>query len=156
MLFYIFVIFIIGTLLLFTDPNLLKNSKTDIAQSHFTILFDRAGVAFAASVINAVIFTAIFSTINSAKPTSLKTKISMIYHFKAKWYPLGPILALIMCVIVIIGQNYEALIQGRDFVTLLTSYIGLWLFLLIWAGYKLITKSKAIDPLQADIKRYNY
>lgn len=49
---------------------------------HFTILFDRAGVAFAASVINAVIFTAIFSAINSAKPTSLKAKISMIYHLK--------------------------------------------------------------------------
>ncbi|WP_236864133.1 hypothetical protein [Campylobacter devanensis] len=93
MLFYIFAIFIIGTLLPFIDPNLLK---------------------------------------------------------------LEPILALIMCIIVIIGQNYEALIQGRDFVTLLTSYIGLWLFLLIWAGHKLITKSKAIDPLQADIKRYNY
>lgn len=76
--------------------------------------------------------------------------------FKAKWYLLEPILALIMCIIVIIGQNYEALIQGRDFITLLTSYIGLWLFLLIWAGYKLITKSKAIDQLQADIKRYNY
>nr|WP_272887930.1 hypothetical protein [Campylobacter sp. P0098] len=76
--------------------------------------------------------------------------------FKAKWYPLEPILALIMCMVVIIGQNYEALIQGRDFVTLLTSYIGLWIFLLIWARYKLITKSKAIDPLQADIKRYNY
>ncbi len=76
--------------------------------------------------------------------------------FKAKWYLLEPILALIMCIIVIIGQNYEALIQGRDFVTLFTSYIGLWLFLLIWAGHKLITKSKTIDPLQADIKRYNY
>ncbi|WP_272889779.1 hypothetical protein [Campylobacter sp. P091] len=47
LLFYIFVIFIIGTLLPFTDPNLLK---------------------------------------------------------------LEPILALIMCIIVIIGQNYEALI----------------------------------------------
>ncbi|WP_236846018.1 hypothetical protein [Campylobacter devanensis] len=82
LLFYIFVIFIIDMLLPFTDPNLLKNIKTDIAQSHFTILFDRAGVAFAASVMNAVIFTAIFSAINSAKPTSLKAKISMIYYLK--------------------------------------------------------------------------
>ncbi|WP_236845058.1 hypothetical protein [Campylobacter devanensis] len=89
MLFYIFAIFIIGTLLPFIDPNLLKNSKTDIAQSHFTILFDRAGVAFAASVMNAVIFTAIFSAINSAKPTSLKAKISMIYHLKQNGTYLG-------------------------------------------------------------------
>ncbi len=89
LLFYIFAIFIIGTLLPFIDPNLLKNSKTDIAQSHFTILFDRAGVAFAASVMNAVIFTAIFSAINSAKPTSLKAKISMIYHLKQNGTYLG-------------------------------------------------------------------
>ncbi|WP_289261620.1 amino acid permease [Campylobacter sp.] len=238
LLFYIFAIFIIGTLLPFTDPNLLKNSETDIAQSPFTILFDRAGVAFAASVMNAVIFTAIFSAGNSGLYSSTRmlyalsksSKAPKIFAktdsrgvpvyaliatatigaacfltsllgdgaayfwlinasalagfitwagiawshykfrkayiaqgkdvndlpFKAKWYPLGPILALIMCIIVIIGQNYEALIQGRDFVALLTSYIGLWLFLLIWAGHKLITKSKAIDPLQADLKRYDY
>lgn len=238
LLFYIFAIFIIGTLLPFTDPNLLKNSETDIAQSPFTILFDRAGVAFAASVMNAVIFTAIFSAGNSGLYSSTRmlyalsksSKAPKIFAktdsrgvpvyaliatatigaacfltsllgdgaayfwlinasalagfitwagiawshykfrkayiaqgkdvndlpFKAKWYPLGPILALIMCIIVIIGQNYEALIQGRDFVALLTSYIGLWLFLLIWAGHKLVTKSKAIDPLQADLKRYDY
>lgn len=76
LLFYIFVIFIIGTLLSFTDPNLLKNSKTDIAQSPFTI-FDRAGVAFAASVMNAVIFTAIFSTGNSGLYSSIKMLYSL-------------------------------------------------------------------------------
>ena len=77
LLFYIFVIFIIGTLLSFTDPNLLKNSETDIAQNPFTILFDRAGVAFAASVINAVIFTAIFSTGNSGLYSSIKMLYSL-------------------------------------------------------------------------------
>lgn len=77
LLFYIFVIFIIGTLLPFTDPNLLKNSKTDIAQSHFTILFDKAGVAFAASVMNAVIFTAIFSAGNSGLYSSTRMLYSL-------------------------------------------------------------------------------
>ncbi len=77
LLFYIFVIFIIGTLLPFTDPNLLKNSKTDIAQSPFTILFDRAGVAFAASVMNAVIFTAIFSAGNSGLYSSTRMLYSL-------------------------------------------------------------------------------
>lgn len=77
LLFYIFVIFIIGTLLPFTDPNLLKNSKTYIAQSPFTILFDRAGVAFAASVMNAVIFTAIFSAGNSGLYSSTRMLYSL-------------------------------------------------------------------------------
>ncbi len=77
MLFYIFVIFIIGTLLPFTDSNLLKNSETDIAQSPFTILFDRTGVAFAASVMNAVIFTAIFSAGNNGLYSSTRMLYSL-------------------------------------------------------------------------------
>ncbi len=77
LLFYIFVIFIIGTLLPFTDPNLLKNSETDIAQNLFTILFDRAGVAFADSVMNAVIFTAIFSAGNSGLYSSTRMLYSL-------------------------------------------------------------------------------
>ncbi len=77
LLFYIFVIFIIGTLLPFTDPNLLKNSKTDIAQNPFTILFDRAGVAFTSSVMNAVIFTAIFSAGNSGLYSSTRMLYSL-------------------------------------------------------------------------------
>ena len=39
LLFYIFVIFIIGTLLPFTDPNLLKNIKTDIAQKSILLFY---------------------------------------------------------------------------------------------------------------------
>ena len=28
--------------------------------------------------------------------------------YKALWYPFGPILALVLCTIVILGQNYSA------------------------------------------------
>nr|WP_236846868.1 hypothetical protein [Campylobacter sp. P148] len=39
LLFYIFAIFIIGTLLPFIDPNLLKNIKTDIAQKSILLFY---------------------------------------------------------------------------------------------------------------------
>ncbi|WP_162166247.1 hypothetical protein [Campylobacter fetus] len=73
--------------------------------------------------------------------------------FRAKWYPLGPIVALIMCAVVIVGQNYESFVQGKDMVSLLTSYIGLYIFIIIWIAHKTITKSKPVDPLKADLSR---
>lgn len=238
LLFYIFAIAIIGTLVSFTDPNLLRNNETDIAQSPFTMVFDRAGIAFAASVMNAVIFTAIFSAGNSGLYSSTRMLYALAHSgkapkifgktnargvpiyaliataiigaacfftsfmgdgsayswlinasalagfitwmgiawahyrfrkayviqgkdpadlpFRAKWYPLGPIVALIMCAIVIVGQNYESFMQGKDMVNLLTSYIGLYLFLGIWLVHKLMTKSKPVDPRKADLSRHHH
>ena len=73
--------------------------------------------------------------------------------FRAALYPLGPIIALAMCAFVIIGQNYEALLGRGDFVSLLSSYLGLPLFIALWVGHKLITRAPAVDPLQADFTR---
>ena len=61
LLFYIGTIAVIGFLVSYTDPNLLRNDETDVAYSPFTLVFDRAGIAAAASVINAVILTSILS-----------------------------------------------------------------------------------------------
>ena len=60
--------------------------------------------------------------------------------FKAKWFPLGPILAFAMCVFVIFGQNYQAFITSEiDWYGVAVSYIGLPIFLGLWLGYKLIS-----------------
>ncbi|RAZ49641.1 amino acid permease, partial [Campylobacter hyointestinalis] len=83
LLFYIFAIAIIGTLVPFTDPNLLRNNETDIAQSPFTMVFDRAGIAFAASVMNAVIFAAIFSAGNSGLYSSTRMLYALAHSGKA-------------------------------------------------------------------------
>ncbi len=83
LLFYIFAIAIIGTLVPFTDPNLLRNDETDIAQSPFTMVFNRAGIAFAASVMNAVIFTAIFSAGNSWLYSSTRMLYALAHSGKA-------------------------------------------------------------------------
>ena len=74
--------------------------------------------------------------------------------FRAKWYPLGPVVALGMCALVIVLQNKDLIFEGTvDPGGLLESYIGLPLFLAVWAGHKLVTKSKKVDPLEADLTR---
>lgn len=238
LLFYIGAIAVIGFLLPYTDKRLLSASESeDITIAPFTLVFDRAGIAFAAAVMNAVILTAILSAGNSGlyvssrmlhslardgkapaffakltrrgipMPALLATtvlgalcfitsrfgdgtaytwlvnasglagfitwcgiawshfKFRRAYvaqgndvadlPFKALWFPLGPIVALAMCVVVIVGQNYEAwLTSTPDIKGLLTAYIGLPVFLALWWGHKLITKAPKVDPMEADLRRH--
>jgi lysine-specific permease len=77
LMFYILAIFVIGTLIPYDDPRLLQAaSNNDITVSPFTLLFERAGFAFAASVMNAVILTAILSAGNSGMYASTR----MLYN----------------------------------------------------------------------------
>lgn len=236
LLFYVGAITVIGFLLPYTHPNLLASDIEDIAISPFTLVLENAGVAFASSIMNAVILTAILSAGNSGLYASTRMLWSLamdgkapkflrklnkrgipmrallatsafgllafgttwfgdgaVYTwlinasalagfivwagiawthykfrqafkaqgrsvkelpFRAKFFPAGPIIALAMCLLVIVGQSYEAFIN--DTVTplsLLTSYIGLPLFLAFWFGHKFATKSHAVDPAQADLSR---
>lgn len=73
--------------------------------------------------------------------------------YRARFYPFGPILALAMCLVVIVGQNYEALIGEGNFVELLSSYIGLPLFLALWLGHRVSTGSRGVKPEEADLSR---
>ncbi|ULG73248.1 amino acid permease [Macrococcus brunensis] len=64
LIFYIGSIFVIGALLPYTDPRLL-NEASDVAMSPFTLIFEKIGILFAASIMNAVILTAVLSAGNS-------------------------------------------------------------------------------------------
>ena len=68
LLFYVLSIAVVVQLFR-TDPSLLRASSS-ISQSPFTIVFDRVGIAFAASVINAVILTSLLSAANSGVYTT--------------------------------------------------------------------------------------
>ncbi|NKE08444.1 MULTISPECIES: amino acid permease [Kocuria] len=236
LLFYVGAITVIGFLLPYTHPNLLASGETEVAMSPFTLVLQNAGVAFAASVMNAVILTAILSAGNSGlyastrmiwslamegkAPTFLRklnkrgvpiyaliatssfgllaflttfigegaaytwlinasalagfivwAGIAWTHYnfrkafkaqgrsiselpFRAKFFPVGPIIALAMCLLVIVGQSYEAFINGTVTpMSLLSSYIGLPLFLAFWIGHKVITKSHRVDPAHADLSR---
>jgi AAT family amino acid transporter/lysine-specific permease len=229
LLFYIAAIAVIGLIIPYTSPDLLGGDVDKIAISPFTIVFKKAGIAFAASVMNAVILTSVLSAGSSGLYASTRMLWSMAkdgqapkflqqvnnrgipmnalvattiiggfafltsifgdqvytwllnasgltgfiawvgiavshYRFrkaysaqgrdinklkyKAKWFPLGPILAFTMCIIVILGQNYQAFLTGKiDWYGVAVSYIGLPIFLASWIGYKFVHKTKFI-PLK--------
>ncbi|EKB5971525.1 amino acid permease [Listeria monocytogenes] len=235
LLFYIFAIFIIGMIIPYTNPNLLSAEATDVAISPFTLVFEKAGLAFAASVMNAVILTSVLSAGNSGlyastrmlwamardkkAPkflgkvnrrgipmaalivttivgamtfiTTLTENGTVIYtwllsasgltgfiawvgiaishyrfrkafikqghdlselKYKAKFFPFGPILALILCILVIVGQDYAAFLKP-EFTSpawwqkIGISYIGLPIFLVFWLSFKFTNKTKVI-PLE--------
>lgn len=58
LLFYILAIFIISLIIPYTTESL---ASEDVTVSPFTLVFDQAGVAFAASVMNAIILTSVMS-----------------------------------------------------------------------------------------------
>ncbi|MGX9708607.1 amino acid permease [Laceyella tengchongensis] len=230
LLFYGLAILVIGTILPYTHPNLAGGDVDAIAKSPFTLVFERAGFAFAASVMNAVILTSVLSAGNSGMYASTRmlwmlakegkapkifarlTKNGVpiyallataligglaflaslvgegtiyiwllnasgmtgfiawlgiaISHYrfrrayvrqgrdladlpyKAKWFPFGPLFAFTLCSIVIVGQNYQALLgQTIDWYGLLVSYIGIPVFLAFYLGYKWTKKTKLI-PLE--------
>ena len=236
LLFYVVCIFIIGTLVSYDDPRLLQAaSSADIALSPFTLLYEKAGFAFAASLMNAVILTAILSAGNSGMYSSTRMLFDMarqgrapklfarldprgvpmnalyattaiaalcflttfigeqevfnwllnmsgmcgfivwlgiaISHYrfrkgylaqgykledlayKAKFFPFAPWFAFILCSIIILGQNYEALIGGKiDWLGLASTYISIPLFLAIWLGYKWKHKTKLIPYNEMDVQ----
>ncbi|WP_237188094.1 amino acid permease [Rothia nasimurium] len=232
MLFYIGAIAIIGTLIPYTSPNLLRSDTTDIAYSPFTMVFENLGIAFAASVMNAVILTAILSAGNSGlyvssrmlyalalegrapkifarvnsrgipMPALLMTAAIGLFGFisaivgegsaytwlinisglsgfitwvgvaichyrfrrayiaqgndvndlpyKAPLFPIGPIVALLMCLLVIAGQNYNAVFAGHWF-EVVSAYIGLPIIIGVWLAHKLVTGSKTIPLKDVDV-----
>ncbi|WP_312333115.1 amino acid permease [Acinetobacter variabilis] len=237
LLFYIVCIFIIGTLIAYNDPRLLQAAATeDVALSPFTLLYEKAGFAFAASMMNAVILTAILSAGNSGMYSSTRMLFDMarkgsapklfahldprgvpmnalyattaiaalcflttffgeqevfnwllnmsgmcgfivwlgiaISHYrfrkgylaqgyqledlayKAKFFPFAPWFAFILCSIVVLGQNYQAVLDG-EWLAVLSTYIGILLFLVIWLGYKWKYKTKLVSYQEMDVQPMN-
>nr|WP_285859895.1 hypothetical protein [Kocuria rosea] len=73
--------------------------------------------------------------------------------FRARLFPLGPLLALALCAVVILGQNYQALTGDLDLLAALSAYLGLPLFLALWAGHRLLTGSRTVRYQDADLTR---
>ncbi|QXQ09790.1 amino acid permease [Paeniglutamicibacter sp. Y32M11] len=232
MIFYIGAIFIIGCLIPFTDPSLLASGEADVAASPFTLVFERAGIAFAAALMNAVILTAILSAGNSGLYASTRMLYSMAHDgkapkifgrtnsrgvpipallataavglfgflsaivgqgaayawllnvsglcgfivwagiaishyrfrrgflaqgnkvsdlpYKASFFPIGPLLAFAVLILVIAGQNYQAVLAGHG-LEVLSSYIGLPIFLGLWLVHRMVTKSRVVPLLDMDL-----
>lgn len=226
-LFYILAIFVIGLIVPYTNSSLQGHT---IMVSPFTMVFEKVGLAFAASVMNAIILTAVLSAGNSSLYVTSRMLYSMAneglaprifgklnkrgvpiwglvvtslvgmlaffasifgdgviyiwlmnavgvtgfifwlgiaashYRFRkayiaqgfslddlpylSKWFPFGPIFSFILCFSVLLAQNYQAFIGDHiEWASVIASYLGIPLFLVMWLGYKFIKKTKVI-PLE--------
>jgi lysine-specific permease len=85
LLFYIGAIFVAGTLIAYTDPNLLNADETHVAFSPFTIILEklpRFGY-YAANIINAVILSSVLSCGNSSMYVASRMLHAMAHSRKA-------------------------------------------------------------------------
>ncbi|MGG1575122.1 amino acid permease [Fictibacillus sp. NRS-1165] len=232
LMFYVLAILVISLIIPYTDSRL---ASSDITVSPFTLVFDKAGIAFAASVMNAIILTAVLSAGNSGMYASTRMLWDMarkgmapkflakldsrgvpvpalivtaavgavaflaslfgdgvvytwllnasgmsgfiawlgiaISHYRfrrayvaqgrdlkelpylAKWFPIGPLFAFALCIVVILGQNYSAFTGGSiDWQGVLVSYIGIPIFLAVWLGYKFKHKTKVVPLKECDFE----
>ncbi|AZY50800.1 amino acid permease [Bordetella avium] len=83
LLFYVFAIGVIGFLIPYTDPQLLRNEVGDIAVSPFALIFDRAGLLAAASIMNAVVLTSVLSAGNSGMYAATRMLYALAREGKA-------------------------------------------------------------------------
>lgn len=236
LLFYILAIFVIACLIPYTSPKLLGSSASDIAISPFTLVFQRAGLAAAASVMNAVILTSVISAANSGMYASSRMLYSLsldnfapkyfehttkngvplraqvattivgaiafvtsiagpevytwlvaasgltgfiawlgiaISHFRfrrafikqghqlselkyhAKWFPFGPILALILCILVIVGQNTTAFAHF-DWEQIGVTYLSVPLFFILFVYYKVRHHTHIIPLEDVDVAPHKH
>ena len=234
LIFYIVSIFVIGLLIPYTSPELLgAENVSEIAKSPFTLVFERAGLAMAAAVMNAVILTSILSAGNSGMYASVRMLYAMgksgmayksfrkvnrfgvpvrsvlataavvlllflieifndhayeyilaassltgfiswlgiaISHYRfrrayiaqgfdlkdldyrAKWFPFGPLIALVLCVLVILGQDTELVMSGEiDWQRIVVTYMGLPIFLGFYLYHKLRYRTRVIPLEEVDL-----
>ncbi|MCX5591216.1 amino acid permease [Alcaligenes endophyticus] len=83
LLFYIFAILIIGLLIPYNDPQLLRNDLDDISVSPFTLVFEKAGLLSAAAIMNAVVLTSVLSAGNSGMYASTRMLFNLAREGKA-------------------------------------------------------------------------
>ncbi|WP_392553068.1 amino acid permease [Orbus wheelerorum] len=83
LLFYVLAIFVVSLIIPYTDPSLLRNDETDISVSPFTLVFENAGLLFAAALMNAVILTSVLSAGNSGLYASTRMLYALAKEGKA-------------------------------------------------------------------------
>jgi lysine-specific permease len=74
--------------------------------------------------------------------------------YRSNLFPLGPIFAFVLCLIITLGQNYEAFLQDTiDWNGVIATYIGLPLFLVIYFSYKIVKKTKWVKYDQMNFSK---
>lgn len=163
LLFYIGSIVVISAIIPYTDP-LLLNESGSVLQSPFTIVFNRIGISFAASVINAVILTSLLSAANSMLYTTSRLFYSLAESGQAPKIlakinkkTRAPLISVIVTCAVILGivifANYN---DGAVFyiLNLLGALVLIIWFSNIWAMFRVRKAIKLQDKNIDEILPY--
>lgn len=163
LLFYIGSIVVISAIIPYTDP-LLLNESGSVLQSPFTIVFNRIGISFAASVINAVILTSLLSAANSMLYTTSRLFYSLAESGQAPKIlakinkkTRAPLISIIVTCAVILGivifANYN---DGAVFyiLNLLGALVLIIWFSNIWAMFRVRKAIKLQDKNIDEILPY--
>ncbi|KAI8380769.1 amino acid permease/ SLC12A domain-containing protein [Blakeslea trispora] len=233
-LFYVLSILIIGLCIPYTDPNLLSASSHNISVSPFTLVFKKAGAAWAADMMNAIILITMISAGNSGVYSSSRTLMSLandgyaprfftrvnrwgipiwsvlatcaigclafltslfgsgvvfnwltcltslaglitwvsicITHLRfrrgyiaqgrsltalpyvAPFYPYCDIIVIVIGVIIIFGQGYSSFIAPISASNVVSTYIGLILAVVLYAGHKLWRREGFVQCADMDFE----
>jgi lysine-specific permease len=77
--------------------------------------------------------------------------------YVAKGYPYAPLIAFIVCIIIIAGQNYELFTESHiQWQGIVLSYFCVPLFIVLWLGYKWTHKTKIIPLHECDFDTDNF
>ncbi|KAI9248287.1 amino acid permease-domain-containing protein [Phascolomyces articulosus] len=70
--------------------------------------------------------------------------------YKAFLYPISPIFACVLCILIILGQGYTAFTPTFDGVLFVTNYIGIVPAIVCYVLYKLIRKTRVVPLDEVD------
>jgi amino acid permease len=76
--------------------------------------------------------------------------------FHAMLYPFSPIFAVVLTVLIVLGQGYGAFYPEWDTVTFFIDYIGIAPFILTYVGYKIFRRSRVIPLGEVDLDTGRY
>jgi amino acid transporter len=76
--------------------------------------------------------------------------------YKAPFGVAGSWFALVFCIIISLTKSYDVFTHNPkwgnfDYKKFITSYLGIPLYLIMIAGYKIVTRCKGVDPYEADL-----
>ncbi|PVV04455.1 hypothetical protein BB560_001047 [Smittium megazygosporum] len=119
LLFYVLTVFLIGLIVPYDDPNLLKSGAANIAYSPLVIVLRIGGIKPAADLMNAVILTSVISASNSGLYLTSRSLYSLSVEGKGPKI-LGkvnkngiPVYSLLCCALVIMGFFLISLIGNQ-------------------------------------------
>ena len=74
--------------------------------------------------------------------------------YRAKWFPFGPLLALALCILVIIGQDTQWLLHGQfDWQRMVITYMGLPVFVGFYVYHKRRHRTRKIPLDQVNLSQ---